>query len=556
MRISNFALFLGMVVLVIVAIIRMPIGNNVPVGQEVQEPQEVVAVEIDRLTVAETLGLVYARYQHKTPYNLYRYANPNAKESIYKILADPEQEEFHGHAWLILGYIGDQSDVQQLEKHMHKFSGPLMGNQRGNLIDMFKCLGFMCGRNVKQACTLVGKMQKLEYWESVNLQWESKSNPNFLPNKYYSIQWLMYGYAFSRKPDLEERVQGVLAGIEDPAISERMEGILDLGHLKSSANNSLKHEDDLITPEELKTLVSLFNGDLEHPEPTWYVTGIGEEPEQQAAAVANRNEDVENQEPVEERRRFVVRTRPEQKLVEPPPDASNKEIADALEAIGAETSLDENGDVEYLTVSGPRISDEAVRLAARLPELRDLSIGNGPLTNKCLTVLLSLPSLRRLSIYRCGDITDVGLPPLVALPDLESLYLAHLPNVTDAGLGHVRGLTKLKMIDLNNLPITDAGLVHLKDLQDLERLSVYDARITGEGLKHLTGLTNLRILLLRGVPLTDAGLAHLEEMDGLEEIWMGPTTSDSYQSKVTQAGVDRLRRALPECKIDYVPPSE
>ena len=54
--------------------------------------------------------------------------------------------------------------------------------------------------------------------------------------------------------------------------------------------------------------------------------------------------------------------------------------------------------------------------------------------------------------------------------------------------------------------ITDAGLVHLKDLTNLTFLGLGGTQITDAGLEHLKGMTNLTRLDLSSPQITDAGL--------------------------------------------------
>ena len=54
--------------------------------------------------------------------------------------------------------------------------------------------------------------------------------------------------------------------------------------------------------------------------------------------------------------------------------------------------------------------------------------------------------------------------------------------------------------------ITDAGLVHLKGLPNLQNLSLFGTKVTNAGLVHLKGLTELQELNLR-----DAGVADLQK---------------------------------------------
>ena len=61
-------------------------------------------------------------------------------------------------------------------------------------------------------------------------------------------------------------------------------------------------------------------------------------------------------------------------------------------------------------------------------------------------------------------------------------------------------------------------------------------------LVHLKGLTNLQDLNLPS-QITDAGLVHLKGMTGLQTLYLRGT-------KVTDAGVADLQKALPNCKIE------
>ena len=97
-------------------------------------------------------------------------------------------------------------------------------------------------------------------------------------------------------------------------------------------------------------------------------------------------------------------------------------------------------------------------------------------------------------------------------------------------------------VDLNFNDITDAGLVHLKGLPNLQNLSLFRTKVTDAGLVHLKGLTSLQTLNLYGTQITDAGLVHLKGLTGLQELYL-------FSTEITDAGVAELQKALPNCGI-------
>ncbi len=116
--------------------------------------------------------------------------------------------------------------------------------------------------------------------------------------------------------------------------------------------------------------------------------------------------------------------------------------------------------------------------------------------------------------------TDTGLKYyLAAIEPRSVLDLRGWFRITDAGLMHLTGLTNLQDLTLSSTKITDAGLVHLKGLTKLETLNLNFCR-----------------------QITDAGLVHIKGMTKLE-------TLNLMQTQVTDAGVAELQQALPNCKI-------
>jgi hypothetical protein len=138
--------------------------------------------------------------------------------------------------------------------------------------------------------------------------------------------------------------------------------------------------------------------------------------------------------------------------------------------------------------------------------------------------------------------TDSLLGELCELKQVPGLQFLG-SDVTDAGMASVGGLRGLMFLDLYTTAITDTGIRHLKGLSGLTWLSLCTCPITDAGLVPLTRLSKLKQLHLDRTAISDDGLRHLEKLGELKIL--GLTNCPN----VTDAGVARLQKALPNCKI-------
>ena len=164
---------------------------------------------------------------------------------------------------------------------------------------------------------------------------------------------------------------------------------------------------------------------------------------------------------------------------------------------------------------------------------------NHPVRTAWMKLLLSDDSFGNVNhVYLSGaHITDARLIHLRALTQLESLTLDNT-NVTDSGLAHLRRMTQLQTLLLCDRHVTDAGLLHLQELTRLQSLSLDRTQATDAGFIHLQGLTQLQWLSLDYTQVTDAGLVHFQ---GLKEL----RTLRLEGTQVTDTGRRELQRALP-----------
>ncbi|MEX2316053.1 MAG: hypothetical protein WD669_02805 [Pirellulales bacterium] len=152
-----------------------------------------------------------------------------------------------------------------------------------------------------------------------------------------------------------------------------------------------------------------------------------------------------------------------------------------------------------------------------LSELRKLERLHIEHTNMTDAGLERLRGLRRLKELQLNDrITDAGLVHLLGMTRLESLTL-HCPRITDTGVAQLSKLRRLKTLELDEAnQITDGGLAHLKSLAQLESLVLKSSQLSDSGLIELSGLSSLRRLSIPDCQVTGSGLVHLRTLPKLE----------------------------------------
>ncbi|HLF93994.1 MAG TPA: hypothetical protein VJB14_11065 [Planctomycetota bacterium] len=157
--------------------------------------------------------------------------------------------------------------------------------------------------------------------------------------------------------------------------------------------------------------------------------------------------------------------------------------------------------------------------------------------------LLALPALEKANLVEIDGFTDEALVPIGKLSGLKELNLGDA-GVTNAGLKHLSGLKELTRLDLGwTKDVGDAGMPLLAKLKKLEFLGLGGTKVTDAGLPALAALPNLKEVALMGTAVTDQGLQSLAACKGLASVLVGK------KGKVTQAGMDRLKKALPACTV-------
>ena len=181
-----------------------------------------------------------------------------------------------------------------------------------------------------------------------------------------------------------------------------------------------------------------------------------------------------------------------------------------------------------------RLVADDYRCLMPMPKLADLKIGGFGITDDVLAVIVSLRSLRGLTIDDT-QITSEGFKKFAvnfaATDKLETLVFSRNSALFDDSLVPIKQFPNLKRLTINGMMVTGTFLGHLAEDETtrpkLQRISLRKAFLSEEGCSALKKYPELRILDLSGVALTPElceiviSLDHIEELDvtdcGLDE---------------------------------------
>ncbi len=179
--------------------------------------------------------------------------------------------------------------------------------------------------------------------------------------------------------------------------------------------------------------------------------------------------------------------------------------------------------LEELGTDGIQVTDAGLKHLAALPNLRSASFFHIAFPDKGFTgagfaAFKSLPKLERLTVAGT-PFNDQGMAAVAELTQLKEFRTWHTYQ-TQAGNEHLLKLTALRSLMLgqrlrqwngkpNPLSIDDSTLVSLAKLKSLESLSLDEVRLTHAGLVQLKALPNLKKLTLQHADISEADVAKL-----------------------------------------------
>lgn len=225
-----------------------------------------------------------------------------------------------------------------------------------------------------------------------------------------------------------------------------------------------------------------------------------------------------------------------------------------MKALRCNVEQNEQGDVISLIMGFTKVSDDDLADLDKLPKLEYIALDNTNVTDAGLKHLADLKSLKILYLGS-NSLTNAGIKHLSGLTGLQFLDLSDL-RIGDDALPSLAGMTKLQKLNLYETNVTlEATFDFAKTLPDLELTAPFGRMVGGRRLTmspgvedaDLAGLKKLSTLreldLWECDQITDAGMEHVKGLDQLTALELGFT-------KVTDDGLGELAGMKNLAKLD------
>ena len=258
---------------------------------------------------------------------------------------------------------------------------------------------------------------------------------------------------------------------------------------------------------------------------------------------------------------------------------------ESLRKLGA-TIKEADGVAVELQAKAADFTEAEYRLIGQCAKLRKLSLDGKSLNDTTLPLLAGLTELEELSTNG-SSLTDDGYKHFAAFQKLRALALWHpsfnAKDFTGAGLIHLKGLPKLERLTFAGATAGDAALEAVGKMEQLREFHTWHTAQTQAGNEFLTKLPNLKVLRI-GQRLPKWGtaspasldastiptLAKIVSLESLElfEIRLTPAALEPlkslknlkklsiHQSDLAEADVEKIRAALPGVAVTFKPMPE
>ena len=180
-------------------------------------------------------------------------------------------------------------------------------------------------------------------------------------------------------------------------------------------------------------------------------------------------------------------------------------------------------------------ADLALSKLTTQTSVRTLQIGGEQVTDENLAYVGQMTGLEELSIHWAFHLTDKGFLHLLRLKRLRILEISK-SKMTDASLEAIGKLTSLEELRIGGEGFSDRGLQKLGGLTRLNFLSLGEGshHISDAGLLFLRNMKELELLDLRGWDVSDDGIATLRELKNLKTVYISLSKDEEERRKKLQ----------------------
>jgi internalin A len=170
---------------------------------------------------------------------------------------------------------------------------------------------------------------------------------------------------------------------------------------------------------------------------------------------------------------------------------------DWISALGGKVRQDRGGSIVAVDLRGSWVHDSELIELAKLPHLEQLDLSHTRISDEGMLYLRPAPGITDLNLYYAEQITDQGMSAIKDWKHLKRLNLRGT-RISDGTLEIVSHLTQLEALDVANTPVTDNGLDFLMTLTNLKELSLGRRRESDNEVEVLRLLPTLTYLNLSG----------------------------------------------------------
>jgi hypothetical protein len=182
-------------------------------------------------------------------------------------------------------------------------------------------------------------------------------------------------------------------------------------------------------------------------------------------------------------------------------------------------------DLTHLEASGPVTRPGSIQRLRHSRRLESLALRWAHIADEDLAILAKMPRLKALNLNET-PVTDAAMPHVVRAKALEAIELHHT-KISDQGLRNFATLPHLRRLRLSGTTIGDAGVKHLRGLNQLHDLDLVHTLLTDDALVDVASLSSLERLDLSMTAVTDQGLRHLQRLPHLRELRLEAMTKRS-----------------------------